>query len=405
MYNNNLTDYLKAQKIAKQMAQEPLLEALSSLLPQKQQALIQSLLQIDLNRFKEQMTLFSQKTSKASFYPPYQKGELSGNKEKIGLGKEACKKGECAAVLLAGGQGTRLGHLGPKGTFPISPIYHKSLFQICAEKVLRLSQKLKKDLMLVIMTSPLNDELTRKYFKQHEYFGLKESQILFFTQSMLPMLDFSGNLMIDDQAEVVLGPDGNGSCYSCLQNQGILDKLQSQSIRYLNFLPIDNPLADPFDFELFGDLILQEADVTLKTCKRLSDQEKVGILVEKDNQVLVCEYHDVDPNYSFKQQPIANLSLLALTLDFAQQMAHKPLPLHKAAKKAVYYDLEAQKNITPLHPNSWKFETYLFDVLPYSKKTTVLIYDRKKIFCPLKNKTGDFGPTFVQQSLARLGVE
>lgn len=405
MNHNHLTDYLKVQNKLRLIKQSHLLELFPSLLPEEQETLIQSILNIDIKRFKEQTHFLTQPKNHFESFEPYEELLAIGDAKKIQRGRKACEQGQCAALLIAGGQGTRLGHPGPKGTFPISPIYQKSLFQLFCEKVLIASKKAKKALPFVIMTSPLNDSLTRRYLKEHSYFGLEENQVLFFTQTMLPLLSFEGKMFLNEKSTLALGPDGNGSCYKNLKTSKTFKKLEDLGIKYLNILPVDNPLAEPFDEELFGELILSEADVTLKTCQRLSSQEKVGVVVKKDNKPIVIEYHEIDPSYTFKKEPAANLSLLAMTLDFAKKCASKDLPLHKAAKAYSFFDLETQKIHLPKKPNCWKFETYLFDILPYSEKTSVLTYQRRHIFCPLKNKEGEFSPQSVRQSLAKIGIE
>ncbi len=405
MNNNSLTNYLKAQKQLKLISQSHLLELFPSLLKEEQEVLIENILAVDVQKFKKQQALFSQDRSVPQEITPYKSLLKSGSKEKAELGLKAVSQGKCGAILIAGGQGTRLGHEGPKGTFPITPIYHKSLFQIFCERVKKASEKAQRDLPLAIMTSPVNDHLTRGFFAQHKYFGLKESQIYFFTQTELPLVDLEGHLFLDDKTQIAYGPDGNGSCFTEFEGQGVLKKWKDLGIEYLNVVLVDNPLADPYDFELFGELIQSKSDLSLKSCTRLSSKEKVGIIVSQDEKPVVLEYHEIPSNTLFDEEPAANLSLFALTLEFAKKCAKVDLPFHKVVKKAPRFDFEIQKTVQPLKSNCWKSETYIFDVLPYSKKTTVLTYPREHIFCPLKNKEGDFSPKTVRKSLLEIGIQ
>lgn len=405
MHNNSLTNYLKAQKNLKLTSQSHLLDALSSLMKDEQEALLQDIVSLNLKKLKLQLDLYQDNKQSLQDLHPFDTSSTSGNAQRAEIGLSAAKKGQCGAILIAGGQGTRLGHAGPKGTFPITPIFHKSLFQIFCEKVKKASEKAGRDLPLAVMTSPLNDKLTRNFLDQHDYFGLKKSQVFFFTQTLLPLLNFKGQLFLDDRAQIAKGPDGNGSCFKEFVNQGIYAKWKELGIEYINTILVDNPLADPYDFELFGHLIETKSDLTLKSCKRLSPEEKVGVIVSQDNKPIVVEYHELPEELTFNQEPSANLSLFALTLDFAHQASQLELPLHKASKKSNVFDFEAQKLNYSLGANCWKFETYIFDILPHSSKTTVLTYPREKIFCPLKNKEGDFGPSMVRKSLMKLGIK
>jgi UDP-N-acetylglucosamine/UDP-N-acetylgalactosamine diphosphorylase len=405
MHNNSLTNYLKAQKNLKLNGQAHLLDALSSLLKEEQDLLLEDILTLDLNTLSIQKSLLENLNNEPRKLSPFHEVSDFGNKTHQELGLDLVKKGLCGALLIAGGQGTRLGHSGPKGTFPITPIYHKSLFQIFAEKVRTASEKANRELPLAIMTSPLNDKMTKNFFEQHGYFGLKKEQLFFFSQDLLPFLNFEGELFLEDRAQIARGPDGNGNCFKKFVQSGLFSKWEELGIQYLNLFVVDNPLADPYDFELFGHLAETQSQVTLKSCRRLSPDEKVGVIVTENDKPVVIEYHEIPQGVSFEIEPAANLSLLALTMDFVSISAQLQLPLHKVAKKSTLYDFEIQKSIHPFRPNCWKFEVYLFDILPYSNKTTVLSYPREQIFCPLKNKEGDFSPQTVRKSLLKIGIE
>ncbi|MCH9633633.1 MAG: putative uridylyltransferase [Chlamydiae bacterium] len=405
MDDNSLTNYLKAQKKLKQISETTLLELFSPLLKTEQETLIQNILSIEVKYFLKQKACFSQEPPIIPDIKSYKSLTPSGSEEKCQLGLKAASSGKCGAILIAGGQGSRLGHAGPKGTFPITPVFHKSLFQIFCERVKQASEKANYDLPLAIMTSPSNDSLTRRFFAQHQYFGLKESQISFFVQSQIPLLDFEGHLFLNEKKQIAQGPDGNGNLFKEFKKQGLLKEWTDRGIEYLNLVLVDNPLADPYDFELFGELITSQADLSMKTCPRLSPKEKVGIIVSQHKKPIVIEYHEIPNTAHFNEEPAANLGLFALTSAFANQCASLELPLHKVPRKALRFDFEVQKVIQPLKPNCWKFEAYLFDIFPYSTKSTVISYQREKIFCPLKNKEGDFSPNSVRKSLTAIGIQ
>jgi hypothetical protein len=69
-------------------------------------------------------------------YEPLVGGDAVAWERAKRAGEEALRAGRVAAFTVAGGQGTRLGYDGPKGTFPVSPVLGKTLFQVFAEKLL-----------------------------------------------------------------------------------------------------------------------------------------------------------------------------------------------------------------------------------------------------------------------------
>ena len=284
----------------------------------------------------------------------------------------------------AGGQGTRLNFKGPKGLFPISVVKKKTLFQLFAEKTLTASCQAGRPLQLAIMTSPLNDEETRAYFKDNHYFGLKESQVSFFMQRMLPFLNEKGDTFLDSKDRIAEGPDGNGYALKYFFESGIWQSWHSLGIRYVNVIQVDNPLADPFDAELAGYHAAKNSQVTLKATTRRDEKEKVGIIVSQKGKILVKEYSEVPPEEFSKRDkyPLANLSLFCFSMDFIQEIKSEQIPMHKAFKSA-----------------AWKFETYIFDLLTFAKRVEVLVYPREVCFSPLKNAEGNDSVDTVQKAL------
>jgi UDP-N-acetylglucosamine/UDP-N-acetylgalactosamine diphosphorylase len=308
----------------------------------------------------------------------------------------SCKVG---CLLLAGGQGTRLNHPGPKGTFPISPCKHKSLFQLCAEKVRAASSCAGLPLPLAIMTSPENDMETQHYFQSHAFFGLKEEQVSFFTQGTLPLLDSNGRLFLKTPYEVATGPDGNGNSFLSFAKSGLLEKWKNLEISTITVIPIDNPLADPFDAELIGSHSQRHNNITLKCTEKTDPEEKVGVIVKQDNRCKVIEYSEIPEKKKWAQRSdgklkhcCANLSLFCFSLQFIDQMIRQniSLPLHKAWKAAHYVNHQG---------SSWKFETFIFDWLLYTDRVSALLYHRETCFAPLKNAEGTDSPETVRRAL------
>lgn len=391
MSHFSLINYLKSNK------KEHLISFFSNL--PDLASIDQEILKLDLMALEKQIHLFQKNSDTPIQITPFNQEIASGNAEKQELGKEIVSSGKVACLLIAGGQGTRLNHSGPKGTYPISLRHKKSLFQLFAEKVKAASTLFKRELPVAIMTSPLNDAETKNFFQKHGCFGLNPSQIDFFSQTMLPLLDFNQQLFLSDRSQIASGPDGNGSCFKALVDNGIIHKWKSMGVEYINVVLVDNPLADPFDFELIGHLALSQDDVTLKSCYRKHKDEQVGIIVLSHGKPIVVEYHEIPKEWTFQKEPCANLSLMALTLNFAEKIASYPFPLHKVQKKFPYYNFQSEQILQPATPNAWKFEYYIFDMLDQSCKTSVLIYPREEIFSPLKAVNGEGSVQSVEQAL------
>ena len=331
--------------------------------------------------------LISSRTSSAS--------KSSKTKKKIGF--KLCEEGKVAALIVAGGQGSRLGFSGPKGKFPVSNVKQKTLFQIFAEKTKAASELYQKDLCLAFMTSVANEKESQEYFKKNEYFGLKAEQILFFRQEQWPLLNMEGQLFLNEKSNIAYGPNGNGYALHKLFESGIWQNFWDRGIRYLNFLTIDNPLADPFDPNLFGFHHKQKADVTLKAVERIDAEEKVGVLLQKNGKAAVIEYSEI-PKHEREatnseqkmKHPLANISLFCFSMDFIQEISQEKMPLHLAKKEVK--SIEGKKS-------AFKFETFIFDILEKSIKTRALIYPRELCFAPLKEKEGLHGLKALQKAL------
>ncbi len=380
----------------------------STLTDDQQMALESQLNKINIQVLKTQKQLIEESSvSITDRVEPFDDFAFAGNVNHQQRGQQLIEQGRLGCVILAGGQGTRLQYPGPKGTYPISVIKNKSLFQLCAEKVRAASQKANRPLNIAIMTSPDNDIETRVFFQQHHFFGLTPSQVSFFVQGTLPFLDANGQLFLQTPWQISSGADGNGHSLLCFAHSGILDQWVLQGVEYLHVILIDNPLADPFDAELLGFHQEQDAEITLKCTEKFKPEEKVGLLVKQNDRCKVIEYSEMSDTEKKEQRMdgrlkhcCANLSLFCFSLSFIQKLfsLQQSLPLHKAWKSAQYLD---EKGISHLstQPMAWKFETFIFDWLMYTQKVSALIYPREQCFAPLKNAKGADSPETVRTAL------
>ncbi|CDW53406.1 UDPGP domain containing protein [Trichuris trichiura] len=329
-----------------------------------------------------------------------EKEKHSLNEEFSSLGMDAIAKGQVAVILLSGGQGTRLGSAEPKGFYNVGLPSGKSLFQLQAERLLRL-QSMASDrsgqkvanITWCIMTSQLTEHSVKAFFKTHDYFGLSPSQMIFFTQSLMPCFDNNGKVILDARDHIAVAPDGNGGLYEALKKEGVLDVLSAKGIRYVHVYCVDNILVRVADPWFIGFCRRMDADCAVKSVERHNPFEPIGVICQKDGKPAVVEYSEISQQLA--QQKDSNGRLLLsqgnianhlFTLSFLQQVAKNDcqLPYHMARKKIPFLSTDGRL-VTPDKANGFKLEKFIFDVFPYSKKFAVLEVNREEEFSPLKN--------------------
>lgn len=381
---------------------------------ERQTHLLQEIFAIDEKVLQNQKKLILSSSSHTLLsFEPVQKIAKKGNLTDFLTGKRLIKEGKVGCIILAGGQGSRLNFEKPKGMFPISVIQNKSLFQICAEKVAAASKQAQRQLSLAIMTSPLNDQETKDFFKANAFFGLAENQVFFFCQSMLPLLNKEGHLFLESPDQIAMGPNGNGFCLHEFVKAGIWAKWNQQGIEYVNMIQIDNPLADPFDAELIGFQEREQLEIASITIEKNSPNEKVGVFVlestksRTESAIRVVEYSELgedekEAKWSNGQLKygLASLSLFSFKMDFIKNVSSKSMPLHLAWKAVKCLEDENHIQIFT-QSNAWKFEAFIFDVLVYAKKVGIILYPRDECFAPLKNLNGENSPKFVKEAILK----
>ncbi len=361
----------------------------------------------------QEMLLAQQKLLKQNAFTPLQIAPFTefshaGNDNDEETGTRALEKGLVGCLMVAGGQGSRLRFDGPKGIFPIMEGSNKSLFQLFAEQVIDASLKAHTPLKAAIMTSEQNHEQTVAFFTENHYFGLKIDQLSFFMQGSLPLLDEKGRVILTLSGEVVEAPDGNGGALHAFYTSGIWQRWYAEGVRYLNFIPVDNPLADPFDPELTGYHIRCNSDVVMKCIERTDPEENVGLIVKEQGKTAIVEYSEISDKCKHARNDdgtlvyrCANISLFEFTMDFIAYLekCNWKMPLHKAFKEVK--SIAIHKDILKGPPFAWKFETFIFDVLPAASKVDVLMCKREICFAPLKNASGQHSITTVREAIKK----
>jgi UDP-N-acetylglucosamine/UDP-N-acetylgalactosamine diphosphorylase len=345
-------------------------------------------------------------------------------------GLHAVAAGRVAAVVLAGGQGTRLGFDGPKGLYDIGLPSHKTLFQLMAERIRKLQELAASSAVssssststassssvipFYVMTSPLNHSATVRHFEDHEYFGLN-SDVFFFRQGVLPCLDFRGKILMESMGRIAVAPDGNGGIYPSLQSSGALDDMIKRGVTCMNVFSVDNALVRPADPIFVGYCLEQNADVGNKVVRKLHPHEAVGVLACKNpgRRPCVVEYSEitkdmaehVDPNTHQLAYGAANIANHYFTVEFVRNKVLGSMQdlYHAARKKVPYYDLETQTMILkPKEPNGIKLEAFIFDAFLLSQNMAVLEVVREDEFAPVKNATGHDSPESARHLVSQL---
>lgn len=339
------------------------------------------------------------------------------------LGVDALRKGHVAVILMAGGQGTRLGSSLPKGCYDIGLPSHKSLFQIQAERLQTLQRiaGCERYIPWYIMTSQATREATENFFKEHNNFGLEAEQVKFFNQGILPAFDLEGkHLLLKSRTELIDSPDGNGGLYNALKENRILDELDSRGIRHIHMYCVDNVLVKVADPLFIGYAIHHDFHVATKAVRKLDASESVGLIVSKDNKPCVIEYSEISKEVSeridektgllkLRAANIVNhyysVSMLKETLeDWCQIM-----PFHIAKKKVPFYDPNKDCVVKPTEVNCIKLEQFIFDVfntVPLNKFGCLEV-NRSEEFSPLKNDSGTASdnPEISRRAYLELGTK
>ncbi|MCQ2389086.1 MAG: UTP--glucose-1-phosphate uridylyltransferase, partial [Kiritimatiellae bacterium] len=333
--------------------------------------------------------------------------ELSGAKlaEAIAAGEKELKAGRVAVLLVAGGQGSRLGFEGPKGAYPIGPASDMPLFYFHARKVLAKTLKYGKSVPFYVMTSEANNAATVACFKGHDWFGLDPKNVFFFTQGMWPGMTDDGEIILDRPDHVFMSPDGHGGLLAALKASGALADMKKRGIRDVFFFQVDNPLVDVADEAFVGYHVLQASDYTLKLCAKRDPFEKVGMPMMFGKTCKMVEYTEMTEEQCLRKGKDGRLYFLfgspaihVFDRAFLEREAAKAMPLHLAHKKIARVD-ENGAVVKATEPNGWKFEKFIFDILSDAKRTAFLAFDSADEFAPVKNAEGNDSPATCKAAL------
>ncbi len=320
--------------------------------------------------------------------------DAAGDLQAEAAGWDSLQSGEVALLIVAGGQGTRLKFEGPKGLFPIGPVTERTLFQYHAEKIVSLGRKAKKSIPWIVMTSESNHADTVAYFHANHFFGLNPADVHFEPQAMLPIVDpRRGKILLKDKHELALSPNGHGGAVEILIRK--YDFLAKRGIKYVFTFQVDNPLAIIGDPLFVGYHKLLNSEFSSKATPKIAPEEKVGVFCKVGKGLRVVEYTELSEEYRNRQLQDGSLAFGAgniaqhvISLDFLNpdREGAFDMPYH-VARKAISFIRDGEP-VDPLEPNSVRFESFVFDLLPFAKNPIVLEVERAREFAPVKNAAG-----------------
>lgn len=323
-------------------------------------------------------------------------------------GLELLAAGRVAALVVAGGQATRLGFGGPKGCFPLGPVSQRSLFELQAQKVRGLARRSGTHLPWCVMTSPATDAETRDFLDRNRRFGVPEADLRIFCQSSVPSLDFEGRMMLSAPDQIVENPDGHGGVVLALARSGCLDELAARGVDCVFYYQVDNPLVRMADPTFVGLHALSGAEMSCKVVRKREPGEKVGVLASRGGRLTVVEYTELaDGERNAREADgslrfwAGNVAMHVFSVAFLRRIAARGeelLPFHPSAKPIPTLDTSGRPVATQA-PNGYKLERFVFDALGAAERVCAVEAAREDEFAPVKNASGSDSPETARRAL------
>lgn len=402
-------EYEEAQKKLQKYGQEQVLNRYKCLNDEKKERLINQIKNIDFDQIRELFDITHKSVKKID-------GEISSinfvDKSKLSkeeyekyynIGSKIIKDGKYAVVTMAGGQGTRLGYVAPKGTFKIGGGVDKSLFEALSDTIKDAKNKFDTTIPWYIMTSRENNDATEKFFEKNDFFGLPYEDIKFFKQGELPMLNTDGKLMLDETGLIKLAADGHGGVFESLVKNGYLEDMKKRGIEWIFISGVDNVLAGLVDPIAVGLAVSEGNLATGKSVVKRSPDENVGVFCKRNGKPYVIEYTEITDEMANAKNEDGELiygesHILTnlFNIKALENIAKNKLPYHKAFKKAKYMD-DNGEIVVPEKPNAYKYEAFIFDAFESLDDMSVLRVKREDEFAPLKNADGEDSPNTARQ--------
>ena len=397
-------------QLLKTYNQENIIKLLEKLEENQREELIEQINRIDFHQIMELYQNTKKeieiKENKIESIEYLDKEKLNKNEIDIfdELGEKTIVSGKYAVVTMAGGQGTRLGHTGPKGTFKLD-VYGKGkyLFEILAENLKEANKKYNTIIPWYIMTSKENNDETQQFLEKNNYFGYDKNNVMLFKQGELPLIDTKGKMLIGKDLKIKEASDGNGGVFSSLRLTGMLADMKERGIEWVFIGGVDNAILKMADVTLLGMAIDKNVQIASKSVVKANPHERVGVFCKMNGHPKVIEYtelpenmaEEVDFNGELKYGE-SHIMCNLFTIDAIEKISKEPLIYHSAFKKNSYID-EDGKEIIPSEPNSYKFEAFIFDSFELFDDIAILRGKREDDFAPVKNKEGVDSPKTAKE--------
>ena len=390
-------EYIEALKKLKHYGQEQLLDRYNYLDDAKKEKIIHQIKHIDFDQimdlYKNKDKKVDEKEANITNIEYTDKAKLSKEEYKkyYDLGKKVIEDGKYAVVTMAGGQGTRLGYVAPKGTFKIGGGIDKSLFEALSDTIKEARAEYNTSIPWYIMTSRENNNATEKFFEKNDFFGLPYEDVKFFKQGELPMVNTNGKLMLDETGIIKLAADGHGGVFEALHKNGYLEDMKKRGIEWVFISGVDNVLAGLVDPIAVGLSIENGTLATGKSVVKRGPTEKVGVFCKKNDRPYVIEYTEITDEMANAKNEDGELlygesHILTnlFNIKALENISKNKLPYHSAFKKAKYMNSNGEV-IKPETPNAYKFEAFIFDAFESLDDISILRVKREDEFAPLKN--------------------
>lgn len=336
--------------------------------------------------------------------------QLAERREARVRGEGLLREGKVAALVVAGGVGTRLGYPHPKGMFPASPVRDKSLFQLHAEKILAARRRYGAAIPWYVMTSGATDTETRDYFAANDYFGLPPGDVCFFKQGWLPAVDLHGRLLMAEKWRVAASPDGHGGVVEALWKSGSLEDMKRRGITTISYFQVDNPLIKITDPVFLGYHAARVSEFSSKALPKRDPKEGLGAFCCSGDRMLVVEYSDLPEEVKYARRPdgelvfsAGSIAIHAIEVSFLERLRAEGvgLPYHRAVKRVECVDAQGRR-VQPAEPNGVRFERFVFDLLSHARRPLVLMVERAEEFAPIKRPDGEDSPAAARQAQSNL---
>jgi len=327
------------------------------------------------------------------------------------LGLKAIREGKVGAVLLAGGQGTRLGLDRPKGTLNIGVAKELYLFEQLLRNLMDVTDEAGVYVPLYIMTSNINNADTTAFFEEHDYFGYPKDYVKFFVQEMVPACDYEGRIYMESQTEVAMSPNGNGGWFSSMVNAGLLSDIKERGIEWINVFAVDNCLQRITDPMFVGATIAYGCESGAKVVRKAAPDERVGVLCTEDGKPSIAEYYEMTEEMATARKENGDLKYgFGVILNYLfsekklEQIADARMPIHVVEKKIPYMDVDGTF-VKPEQPNGYKFETLVLDMVHMMDDCIPYEVVREREFAPIKNLHGVDSLDSARELMKGCGIE